>query len=226
MTSSRQNADLGPGAQSPDGYLTGVHHGWHAVTRAALPLAATTGDGIRIVLAACGTFVTLAPMYGTYARDAVPVAYEPCPECAWAVAVATSTADREIQLITPDEREAAALAALGLDPFLPGALCRAILAAAEDEPGREVIRQLAAVTRHRPGLAVSAGCAEGDCEDTSAAGTCGCPARAVCWGCSLRAGTEAGEWAGSLMGEGIVDAPCSVLAALAAGYGLEIAARR
>ena len=105
----------------------------------------------------------------------------------------------------------------GIDPLLPGALCRAVLAAAEDKSGPAVIRQLAAITRHCPGLAVSEECADGGCGHQP----CTYPdSQAVCWTCSLRTGEEAGEWAGHLMEECTVTAPCGVLAALAAHYGL------
>ena len=198
-------------------YLAGVHEGWHAIAPDALQYAGTTRNGIQIVPAECGQFVRLAPKYGAYVRAEVPVTHDPCPECGWIVAVATGTVDREIRLITPDRQEAAALVRLGADPLLPGALCRAVLAAAEDPSGPAVIRQLAAVTRHRPGLAISEECAEGGCGHRP----CTYPGSlAVCWACSLRTGDEAGEWHGQLMAEATVTALCGTLAALAAHYEL------
>jgi hypothetical protein len=88
----------------------------------------------------------------------------------------------------------------------------------DDVDDLAVIRQLAAVTRHHPGLAVSEECAQGGCEHAGAAGKRDCPGSAVCWTCSLRSGDEAGEWAGALMDECTITAPCGVFAALGAHY--------
>lgn len=195
-------------------YLTGVQQGWHAVARDALKYAALMSNGVQVAQAECGALVRVSK-HGAYIRDGFPVMHDPCPECAWTVAVAVDATECELDLITPDFAEYDALAGLGLDPLLPGKLIRAILAAAEDRSDPAVIRQLAAVTRHAPSRAVSEECAEGDCSHDPCTG-----GRAVCWACSLRAGDEAGEWAGSLMEQGTVAAPCSVLSALAAHYGI------
>jgi len=209
---------LGPGQ-----YLTGVHKDWHAIAPDALEFAATMSNQVLIVPAECGDLVRLAGKHGAYARDQVPVTYRPCPPCAWAVAVATGTVDREIALISPDEAESAALARLGLDPLMSAALCRAVLAAAGDPSDPEVLRQLAAITRHRPGLAVAEECAERSCGHQP----CAYPdSRPVCWACSLLSGDEAGEWAGTLMEECTVPAPCGVLHALAVHYKLAAAISR
>ena len=198
-------------------YLTGVQDGWHAIAPDALKYAAATSNGVWIVPAECGALVRLAPKFGPYVRDALPVMHAPCPPCAWSVAVATGGTDREIALILDDDGAAAALRRLGLDPELPARLCRAILAATSsgDPAGQAVIRQLAAVSAHAPGLSVGEECAEGGCHHKP----CSYPSsRPVCWACSLRAGEEAGEWAGSLMSECAVTAPCGVLTALAVHY--------
>ena len=221
MTTDMAKTEPGPvRSLGPGQYLTGVHSGWHAIAKDALQYAAVMGLGaagrVLIVPAECGTLVRLAPKYGIYKRDTLPVTYDPCPECAWAVALATGGVDREIALISPDEQESAALARLGHDPLLPGLLCRAVLAAAEDPSGPAVIRQLAAITRHRPGLTCAEECADGGCGHQP----CTYPgSQAVCWTCSLRTGGEAGEWAGHLMEECAVTAPCGVLTALAIHYG-------
>lgn len=212
---------LGPGQ-----YLTGVHDSWHAIAPDALGFAAPMSNGVLIVPAECGALVRLAGKHGVYARDQRPVTFQPCPPCAWAVAVATGTVDREIELISPDQRESAALTRLGLDPLLPAALCRAVLAAAEDRSGPAVLRQLAAITRHCPGLAYSEGCVEGNCDNTPDGGECHCTGSPVCWTCSLRCGDEAGEWAGTLMEECTVPAPCGAWTALTAHYGLAAAISR
>jgi hypothetical protein len=202
--------------QDPDQYLTGVQRGWHAIHRDSLQYAAMMSNGVQVATAECDALVRVAAKHGPYRRASVPVAYDPCPYCAWTVAVATGAIEHELELITPPAGESAALARLGLDPLLPAALCRAILAAAEDRSSQDVIRQLAAVTAHSPGLAISEECGEGDCDHHP----CTYPGSwAACWGCSLRTGEEAGEFAGRLMDQGTVRAPCGVLAALAAHYG-------
>jgi hypothetical protein len=203
-----------PEGAAETAYLTGVQHGWHAVAQDALKFAATMSNGVRVAQAECGAFVRVSK-HGAYVRSGYPVMHEPCPVCAWTVAVATDATEAELDLITPDFAVFDTLAGLGLDPLLPGKLVRALLAAAEDRSDPAVIRQLAAVTAHSPGLAVSEACAEGDCGHGPCTG-----GRAVCWTCSLRSGEEAGEWAGTLMEQCSVAAPCSVLTALAAHYGI------
>jgi hypothetical protein len=207
----------------PAAYLVGVQDGWHAIHPDVLALAAATGDGIKIAQALCGRLVRYAPKYRAYTRDTRPVTFDPCPECAWAVAVATGATAREIQLILPDAPQSEVLRRNAIDPLLPAALCRAILAAAEGDPSEpEVIRQLAAVTRHQPGVAVSEDCADGGCSHHP----CTYPdGRAVCWACSLRAGDEAGEWAGQIMPECAVAAPCGAWSALAGYYQLAVTLR-
>jgi hypothetical protein len=195
-------------------YLTGVQQGWHAVARDALKFAATMSSGVQIAQAECGALVRVSK-HGGYVRGGYPVMHEPCPVCAWTVAVATDASESELDLITPDFAEFDALAGLGLDPLLPVKLVRAILGGGEDKSDPAVIRQLAAVSAHQPGRAVSEACAEGDCGHDPCTG-----GQAVCWTCSLRSGDEAGEWAGRLMDECTVVAPCGILSALAAHYGI------
>jgi hypothetical protein len=199
--------------------LAGVQNGWHAVGRDALQYAAVMSNGVQVAQAECGALVRVSK-HGPYKRDGYPVMHDLCPECAWTVAIATGTIDAEISRMH-DPGEAAALARLGFDPLLPGKLCAAIIAAAGnpvDVGDLAVIRQLAAVTRHYPGLAVSEECAEGGCEHAGDDGKRDCPGSAVCWTCSLRSGDEAGEWAGALMDECTITAPCGVFAALVAHY--------
>lgn len=215
-TGTAQDAgSSGTRTQDPGQYLTGVQNGWHAIHRDNLRYAAVMSGGGRLAIAECQAFVRVAARRGCYRRDRRPVTYDPCPVCAWTVAIATGSTGRELELITPDESESAALTRLGIDPLLPAALCGVILGAAKDESSEAVIRQLAAVTAHSPGLAVSEECAEGGCDHDP----CTYPAaQAVCWACSLRTGEEAGEFSNRLMEQATVAAPCSVLAALAAHY--------
>jgi hypothetical protein len=206
-------------------YVIGVQHGWHAIHRRALRCAIGTGPRL-IAGAACGTLVRVTK-YGVYDRTSTPVLYDPCPACSWHVALATRSAERELLLMTPDAREAAALARSGVTPLTAVAVCRAILSAAGDPADPAVISQLAAATAHRPGLAGIGDCIDGDCgHDRRDTGDgqkpeCDYPdAGAVCWACSLRGGPWAGDYEGWLLDECIVPAPCGVLSALAADYGL------
>jgi hypothetical protein len=222
-TTAKHAGPGGPRTQDPGQYLTGVQLGWHAIHRDSLRYAAVMSNGVQIAAAECDALVRVAPKHGPYRRGDQPVMYDPCPVCAWSVALATGATGRELELITPGGPESAALARLGLDPLLPAALCRAILAATNDPSSQAVIRQLAAVTAHSPGLAISEECAEDGCGHHP----CTYPgAQAVCWTCSLRTGEEAGEFAGRLMDQATVTAPCGVLAALAAHYGPAPATRR
>jgi hypothetical protein len=68
-------------------------------------------------VAACGAYARLSG-HGVYDRATRPVRYGPCRICAWTVAIATGSAEREVQLITPDDRAAAAIAAGRADPYL------------------------------------------------------------------------------------------------------------
>jgi hypothetical protein len=226
-----EEAALWPPGMIPDPaimtqYVTGVHQGlWHAINRAALEYAMGAVPRMAAV-AACGALVRVTK-HGVYDRAEPPVSLSPCPACAWHVAIATGSARRELQLLAPGPREAAALARRGVTPLIAVAVCRAILAAAEDPAHPAVVRQLAAAVAHRPDLAIGADCAGGECdhgpEDPGEDGQPQCDypdARAVCWACSLRTGSRDGEGGGSLMDGGAVRAPCGVLLALAAHHGL------
>lgn len=231
-----EEASLWPAGMVPDPavmtqYVTGVHQGtWHAIHRPALEYAMGTSPHLAAV-AVCGALVRVTK-YGVYDRAAPPVSHSPCPACAWHVAIATGTIRREMQLITPGDREAAALARCGVTPLIAVAACRAVLAEAEEPADPAVITRLAAATAHRPGLAVAEACAEGDCDHRqhdsgdAAPPPCDYPdAHPVCWTCSLRTGPWDGETEGYLMDGGAVRAPCGVLLTLAAHYGLTRAAR-
>jgi hypothetical protein len=215
-----------------DRYLTGVDRQWHAIDRTRAGRAPLGAAGApAIALAACGTLARLAPEFGTYQRTSTPVQYDPCPRCAWEVAIATGTTGRELALLAPGGRKAAAIRATGADPMLAVSICTAILAAAEDSdygldhPATAGL--LAHATRHRPLLLLPEDCAEDPtaCEHRpTAAGDsdgwhCDYPDCTVaCAACTAFTGAWAGEWEGHSMGQCTVTAPCSVLLALAAHY--------
>jgi hypothetical protein len=238
LLSPGDEAALWPPAMVPDPeimtqYVTGVSQGlWHAVHRGALGYAIGVSPH-RVAAATCGALVRVSK-HGVYDRTGPPVAYSPCPACAWHVAIAAGSTGRELRLISPGDRESAAVARCGVTPLITVAVCRAILAAAGDADCPEVVvRQLAAATAHRPDLAVDADCLEGGCAHrperlpAGEARECDYPgAEAVCWECSLRSGPWDGEYEGRLLEQCMVPAPCGVLAALAVHYGLIAGSRR
>jgi hypothetical protein len=211
-------------------FVTGVGDGhmWHAIERARAKHENAQATGIAT--AVCGALARVTK-YGVYDRPAVPVAYGPCPLCAWTVAIATSSTERELRLITPDGRATAALARAGAPPLLAVNICRAVLAQ-ESSPDAEngldhqaTVQILAHATSHRPALAIPEDCAENDrtCQHrpTAADGTWRCDypeADALCYTCSLTAGPWATGWEGDVMDECRVRAPCGALLALAARY--------
>jgi len=214
-----------PDPQVMTRYVTGVQDGWHAIDRQDLERAFGTGPHLA-AWTVCGQLARVSEL-GVYTRDQGPVQSRPCPQCAWHVAIATGSIGREMTLLTPNRREAAALARCGVTPRTAVAVCQAILAAAGDPAHPAVVRQLAAATAHRPDLSIPEDCAEGSCEHRPArlAGRpnwrCGYPdALAVCWECTLTRGSWAGEYEGTALQECTVPAPCSVLLALAAHYKL------
>jgi hypothetical protein len=80
--------------------------------------------------------------------------------CAWTVAIATGSTERELQPITPSDRSAAGLARAGVDPLLALKICRAVLVR-ESSPDAEngldhaaTVQVLAHAAAHRPVLVV------------------------------------------------------------------------
>ena len=214
-------------ATKPAGhYLVGVQDGWHAVDRADLRYAAAFSNETQAAQAACGALVRVAPKFGTYGSASYPVSFDPCAFCAWTVAIATGSVEAEMTRLTPSTDDAATLRTVhGINPLVAPQLCRAILAAAgeEDEPAGDVaylgavIRQLAAVSRHRPRIACRA-------DDDETGGAEDQPGPAYCWECTLMTGDEAGEWSGRAMPECSVTGVCSVTSALARHYSILTAA--
>ncbi len=216
-------------------FVTGAGDGhmWHAIDRDRAEDEAAQATGVAA--AVCGALARLTK-YGVYDRTAVPVVYGPCPLCAWTVAIATSSTERELRLLTPDEHAAGALARAGAPPFLAVNICRAVLAhesSPDAEGGLEheaTVQILGHATSHQPALAISEDCAYNDraCSHRPAAAgsswRCDYPgAEALCPACSLRAGSWAGELEGDIMEECRVPAPCGVLRALAVRHGVALA---
>jgi hypothetical protein len=208
----------------------GAGHLWHAVDRdqAEHEIAQATG----VAEAVCGALARVT-MYDVYDRLTVPAGYGLCALCAWTVAIATSSTERELRLLTPDDHVAAGLARASAPPFLAVNICRAVLTH-ESSPDAEggldheaTVQILAHATSHRPALAIAEDCAENDraCRHRPPAAAlswrCDYPgADALCLACTLRAGSWAGELQGDIMEECRVPAPCGVLRALAGRYGI------
>jgi hypothetical protein len=191
----------------PDGkpvpYLTGVGHGWHAVSRESLAYL-RTGPADSVAFAECGELVRVAPKFGAYNRADVPVSNDPCHICAFTVAAAGG--------MPALQAEVDRLPAFAAD------ICRAILTEPDWEPrGPASIQLLAKVAAHAPALRLREECADRDCEHEGGI----CPSDgAVCAACSLLAGDWAGEWQGQLREECTIPAPCAVLLALAKYAGV------
>jgi hypothetical protein len=189
-----------------------------------------------------GPLVRIPSIPIPFAHDAAPPWAKLCPTCCWTAATATATAtadlDVEIRAWELSGPTGSALArVLGGAIDLHARVCRAIITDAltgtaqdpEDIDHPRTIQLLAAATVHRPILLVPEGCAEEPdvCDHRPPAlpadddWSCDFPdAHAACGACSLVAGSWAGEWEGQI--DISVDAPCSVLRALAARFDVPI----
>lgn len=198
---------------------------WHAVPRANMLYAR---EGFAV--ADCGAYVEIARAeLQPYRRAGHPVSFGPCPECAWAAALANGTLDEEAARLAPTGKDRDVLARLLPDPSVAVQAARDILAAARHEHGpwglednpAPVIQLLAAVTRHVPVVLVPDAGAEGECDcgyenDDGTWHECGRQQASVaCEACSLLAGPWAGEWEGHFRDECTIAAPCAVLTRLA-----------
>jgi len=215
-------------------FITGVDGAggiWHAIDRQRAHYPWTRAAS-GVAVAVCGALARVTN-HGVYDRPGPPVTYGPCHVCAWTVAIATGSTERELQLITPSDRSAAGLARAGVDPLLAVKICRAVLvresclAAENGLDHAATVQVLAHAATHRPVLVVPEDCAEDDrcCRHQPAAAEetwrCDYPdGAALCFACTLRAGPWAGSWEGDVMDECRIAAPCGVLQALARHYGI------
>jgi hypothetical protein len=165
--SEAETEALRPGHTSPWNpaaaarYVPGSGDGWHAVDRDwvnRVAAQARSRCAADTAAAVCGQLVTVAWEHGIYDRTAAPVHGDPCPHCAWAVAIEAGRTGRELSFLRPRRCEAAALARAGSHPLLAFLTGQAILAAQNgpaasyglDHPATAQI--LACLTRHRPVL--------------------------------------------------------------------------
>jgi hypothetical protein len=173
--------------------------------------------------AVCDTLAYLAPRHGAFDRATLHQALDPCPECAWALAITAGTAavQRELDALTPTGHTLDALTRLTGDPLIARRTCQAILAEANSVTGHladeQTLQLLATVSRHAPVTLLYEGCRDGDCEPEHDPAE-PCPAQPACPACSLQAGQWAGEWEGLYLPECTIPAPCQVLLTLAARF--------
>jgi hypothetical protein len=201
---------------------------WHAIDMAlhGPRLAARSVEERRghsgEAFSVCGLRAHHTPRLGGFTYDNRFLKSRRCERCSWVVALNRGTVEQEIDFYTRAADGSDVLAATGAESGLLRAIFTAILADAP--PGRDAESGhrsdlLAHATMHRPVLNVCEDCSEhggGVAHDSG-----GCPqAAAVCGECTFTAGQWAGEQAGVITGECVVAAPCSVLVALAAHYGV------
>lgn len=188
-------------------FLAGVQHEWHAIDPLAVRPPGFPGCHAHAG-ALCGDIVRIArDDLQPYRPGEPPQSFAPCPACRWEVAATTNT-------------QAAALVAMS--DRLAQSVAAAILVWARDE-GRDLddgrtLQLLAHVSRHEPVLLTAEGCAEGDCDHEDGQ----CPGNLACQACSLQASGWAGEWEGTYLDECTIPAPCGVLLAIAAHYGVQV----
>ena len=207
------------------GVALGVQR-WHALDLGGVSAqrgAAGRRGGIEAA-AVCGAGGVYAPQLGPFERHRQPRGR--CERCGWVVALHRGTVEQEIGLYTDGLDSAAAHPQWGSAARLLRRIFTAILADAP--PGRDgQVGQrsdlLAHAAVHRQCVAVCS-----DCAQTSPAaahggqgGSCAEPT-VVCLACTFTAGSWAGQWEGTVSGECVVAAPCSVLRALAAHYDIAV----
>lgn len=202
---------------------------WHAIDMvlhgqrvAAIPVEERSGRGIE-AFSVCGLRAHHTPRLGGFTYDNRFLKSRRCERCSWVVALNRGTVEQEIDFYTRAADGSDLLAPAGTDSGLLRAIFTAILADAP--PGRDAESGhrsdlLAHAAMHRPVLSVCEDCCEHGVGDVHGGDRCP-QAGAVCAECTFTAGQWAGEQAGSITGECVVAAPCSVLVALAAHYGVD-----
>lgn len=201
---------------------------WHAIdmTLYGPQLSAGSVDARRArsgeVFSVCGLRAHHIPPFGGFTYDNRFLKVRRCERCSWVVAINQGTVEQEIDFYTRAADGSDVLAAAGGDSTLLRAIFTAILADAPPGPDAESGHRsdlLAHASIHRPVLHVCEACVEvgaGVAHDGRP-----CPqATVVCGECSFTTGLWAGQKAGVITGECVVESPCSVLVALGAHYGV------
>jgi hypothetical protein len=182
-------------------FAIGVQDGWHAIPSGSI-LAGCTGHR----WAACGALVRTTKYEQPYDPRAIPVSFDPCPDCLWIAAARSGMLDAALAMLTHPVAHDAAAGILNLAGRMESD---------DDDPA--CIQLLAAVTRHAPVALVSEECSEGDCEHEG-----NCPETLACRACSLQAGGWAGEWEGRYREECTIPGPCAPLLAIAEHVRAEV----
>lgn len=167
----------------------------------------------------CGRPVLYASMFPVYGQDLSGAAAW-CAECAWSVAAREGDLERQARALVPSPDDHVVLARLMKDPLIAATAAASIVEAVTSgygdyEPGdREILRVLAAISRHAPVILVAGDCADGGCAHDPGSDPHPCAAVA-CGACSLQAGPEAGEREGRYLDACTITAPCAPLVTLA-----------
>lgn len=177
------------------------------------------------VPAECGQTVRISRDWGTFERGNEHVdRLGACAECAWTVAVATGTTDREMLAQHPkDAAEHDALVRLLPNPLLYLDICRKLVADVVDEgPDARFVQLLTVASRHKPVVLLDGMCWEENCDHDEKPRDCYAEADTVaCGACTVSAGDWAGEFAGYT--EVLVAAvECPVLPAMAKALGMAV----
>lgn len=207
------------------GASPGLRWHWHAVDAASLVRPRVGPEnGIQHsveVYSVCGQRAVHAPKLGGFTYDNKFLALGRCERCSWVVALNRGTVEQEIDFYTDAPAGCDVLAATGTASGLLRGIFTAILADAPPGPDAESGHRsdlLAHAAQHRPQVIACK-----HCRDARPAGVHDAPlcphAAMVCGQCTFRAGSWAGMDAGAITGECVVEAPCSVLTALAHHYG-------
>lgn len=204
---------------------------WHAVDmallgpRAAAATAEQRGSGRGVeAFSVCGLRAHHTPRLGGFTYDNRFLRSKRCERCSWVVALNRGTVEQEIDFYTRTADGSDVLAPAGADSRLLRTIFTAILADAP--PGRDAESGhrsdlLAHASAHRPVVRLCEACTEHGPSATH--GEQACPqATVVCGTCTFTSGQWAGATAGRILGECVVAAPCSVLVALAAHYGVGV----
>ncbi|WP_154697038.1 hypothetical protein [Lentzea guizhouensis] len=180
---------------------------------------------LSYVPAECGAAVQIAHDWGLFERGNERIdRLGACAHCAWSVALATSTTQRELVALNPaSAAEHDALVRLHPRPFLYLDICRFLLKDIEEhgpDSGR-FIQALTIATRHRPVVLLDTLCTEDSCDHDEKPQGCYADADTVaCRECTI----SAGPWAGAY--EGYVEVlvlaeDCPMLPAMAKAYGVK-----
>jgi hypothetical protein len=163
---SRLLADAWPLPDVP--FLVGISGGErHAIDREFFDGSRRLHGG-KYAHSECGRPVLYASQYPIWAGT-WPPHVRWCADCAWTVAAHDGDLERQVRALIPPDALRPALTRLMADPLIAVKAAVSIIEAAEsgygdhDAGDPEMIRVLAAITRHQPVILVTEDCADGEC---------------------------------------------------------------